>query len=515
MHLTTGVAGRFFSALGDAKINVLAISQGSSERNISAVVLESESTRALRAIHAAFRLSHTNVRVGVVGMSEVGESLLKLLGAQRQKLKTAFEIDLQVCAILKDGETSDIVVLENQLGGVDADSITAAEYNDLVGMGESLLLGAPATATATASTTGGTASLSVKFDDKSKSSKQIAAKVVQGGLENLATHVFSEDNAHSIIFDCTGDVSVGEKHADWLTMGIHIVTANNTALSGSKIVRDAIKKAERSRKVHYLREVAVGGGLPIVSTLRDLLSSGDHIRRIDGILSVSMSYIMHRIAPPPGVYECSVYDEKSTMGAYTDKKSMSPAANQRAVCSFSQAVKEAIGLGLMEEDPLKDLDNEYTARCLMVLARELGMDEDYDVSKIQAQSDSLADGGKRTYSEIEAELSASMKVRVEAAAAKGCVPRHVFSVDVKRKVISINIVDVPFNHIFATTAPSCECVRFFTERHKTYPLIVQGPSAGADSTASALLAEVLNMMKHKVGTKSGIISRSASSSFLE
>ena len=271
---------------------------------------------------------------------------------------------------------------------------------------------------------------------------------------------FSEDNAHSIIFDCTGDVSVGEKHADWLTMGIHIVTANNTALSGSKIVRDAIKKAERSRKVHYLREVAVGGGLPIVSTLRDLLSSGDHIRRIDGILSVSMSYIMHRIAPPPGVYECSAYDEKSTMGAYRDDKSMSPAANQRAACSFSQAVKEATGLGLMEEDPLKDLDNEYTARCLMVLARELGMDEDYDVSKIQAQSDSLADGGKRTYSEMEAELSASMKSRVEAAAAKGCVPRHVFSVDVKRKVISINIVDVPFNHIFATTAPSCECVRF-------------------------------------------------------
>ena len=94
-------------------------------------------------------------------------------------------------------------------------------------------------------------------------------------------------------------------------MGIHIVTANNTALSGSKIVRDAIKKAERSRKVHYLREVAVGGGLPIVSTLRDLLSSGDHIRRIDGILSVSMSYIMHRTAPPPGVYECSAYDDRA------------------------------------------------------------------------------------------------------------------------------------------------------------------------------------------------------------
>eukprot|EP00979_Chaetoceros_neogracilis_P018311 scaffold10570_cov290-Chaetoceros_neogracile.AAC.16 len=501
MHLTTGVAGRFFSALGDAKISILAISQGSSERNISAVVLESESTRGLRAIHAAFRLSHTNVRVGVVGMTEVGESLLKLLDAQRQKLKMAFEVDLQVCAILKDGETSDIVVLENQLGGVDADSITVAEYTEHMDIDGPLLLGAPANA-----------SSSVTF--KESESKHIATKVVKGGLVNLGTHVYSEDCAHSIIFDCTGDVIVGKQHADWLKMGIHIVTANNTALAGDKLVRDEIKKAECSKKVQYLREVAVGGGLPILSTLRDLLSSGDHVRRIDGILSVSMSFIMHRIAPPPGVHECSAYDEKSTMGAYRDDKSMSPSANKMSPCSFSQAVKEATGLGLMEEDPLKDLNNEYTARCMMVLARELGMDEQYDVSKIHAQSDSLIDDSKSTYSEMEAELSAKMKKRVEDAAEKGCVPRHVFSVDVRRKAISISIVDIPFNHIFATTAPSCCCVRFFTERHKTYPLIVQGPSAGADGTASALLAEVLNMMKHKVGTKSGMISRNSSASLL-
>ena len=87
MHLTSGVSGRFFTALGDAKINILALSQGANERNISAVVLEEESTRALRAVHAAFRLSHTNVRVGVIGMNEIGMSLLKLLEEQRKKLQ--------------------------------------------------------------------------------------------------------------------------------------------------------------------------------------------------------------------------------------------------------------------------------------------------------------------------------------------------------------------------------------------------------------------------------------------
>jgi len=512
MHLTTGVAGRFFSALGDAKINILAISQGSSERNISAVVLESESTRALRAIHAAFRLSHTNVRVGIIGMSQVGESLLKLLDTQRQKLKDTFEIDLQVCAVLQDSQASEIVVLENDAHGVDADSITIFEYNEQTGGGSSsrLLLGAPATSAS---------SSSVDNPKRPNDKKVVETKLLKGGLLEMIPHVHSDENPHSIIFDCTGDTAVGAMHAEWLKAGIHVVTANSTGLAGCQAQRDQIKAIENTKKVNYLREVAVGGALPVLSTLRDLLSSGDTVRRVDGILSVSMSYIMHRIAPPPGVYECSVFDEDISLGAYKDSESMSPSstADPRTrmnlqPCSFRQAVKEAIALGLMEEDPILDLNNEYTARCLMVLARDLHLDKGYDVDKIKAQSDSLVVCDKtERYSEIEDELDATMKERVAQAAAKGCVPRHTFSVDSQTKNIAIHIVDVPYNHIFATTAPSCECVRFFTKRHATYPLIVQGPSAGVDSTASALLAEVLNLMKNKVGPKSGVIGRTNSS----
>jgi len=491
MHLATGVAGRFFTALGDAKINILAISQGSNERNISAVVLETESTRALRAVHAAFRLSHTKVRVGIVGISEVGLSLLKLLEAQRRKLKDNFEIDLQVCAVMKNGESSDIVVLENSFGGVDADSITEAEYNEQTG--GSFLLGAPAS--------------SLQGD-----AELVKTKIDSSGLDGMKGNVFSEDCPHSIIFDCTAEEKVGPYHVEWMKAGINVVTANNTALSGPKSLRDAIKEVERSKQVQYLKEVTIGGGLPVLSTLRDLLTTGDQVWRIDGILSVTMSYVMYRIAPPPGVADCSHFDESSTSGAFRDDRSMSPAMNAEKACSFSQAVTEAIALGLTEEDPIKDLSNEYTARCLMVLARDLGLDGDYSVSKIQSLSESLVDEGVEHYSEIEADLDVKMKERVISAAAIGCVPRHVCSVDVKNQVISIKIVDVPKNHVYATTPPSCECVRFFTRRHRAYPLIVQGPSAGADSTASALLAEVLDMMKKKVGvTKSGMIARSTSS----
>jgi hypothetical protein len=113
----------FTSVLEDGQINVLAISQGCSERNISAVVLASQSTRAVRSLHAAFRLSHTTIRLAVLGMNEVGESLLQLLETQRSIVRTTFEIDLQVCAIAMDSHDTDVLCLENNDGD---QSITVA-----------------------------------------------------------------------------------------------------------------------------------------------------------------------------------------------------------------------------------------------------------------------------------------------------------------------------------------------------------------------------------------------------
>jgi aspartokinase/homoserine dehydrogenase 1 len=488
MHFMTGVAGRFFSALGDAKINVLAISQGSSERNISAVVFEPESTRALRAVHASFRLSQTMVRVGIVGMNEIGTSLLKLLEKQRNKLRKSFEIELQVCAVVQNSTSSDVVVLKKSNMGSGTGSISPFAYNSLT----------EGTSSTGASTT------SVSFED--------AAHIETGGFQAMNEFVFSENCAHSVIFDCTADENIGKKHLDWLKTGTNVVTANSSALAGPVEVRNGILKIEQEKKASYLREVTVGGGLPVISTLRALLNSGDQIRRLDGILSVTMSYVMHRIAPPPGIGACTNFDESSTAGAYSRDLLISPSSDglETKPCSFSEAMREAAALGLTEENPIRDINNEYTARCLMVLACELGMDNKYDVAKIQSLSDSLVQQDVQSYSKIEADLDVAMKSRVAEAATKQCVPRHVFSIDVKSGEISIKIIDVPQTHTFATMPPSCECVRFFTERHNAYPLVVQGPSAGADSTASALLADLLNLMRKTEGAKPGELSRSSS-----
>lgn len=270
------------------------------------------------------------------------------------------------------------------------------------------------------------------------------ASTTPGGLSAISEHVTSDEVAHSVIFDCTAEDDA------WLEDGIHVVTANNAALSGPRELRDAISAAETAhgkQSARYLREVTVGGGLPVISTLRDLLSSGDEIRRVDGCLSVSWSYIMHRIAPPPGIVEVDAFEKESCRGPCGGDHSMSPSVHEEP-CSFSEAVKEAVELFLMEKDPMMDLTFEHTAKCLMVIAKELGIDEGCDVDKILSKNLPVADRGQ-DFEEIAPSLDVLMADRVRKAAARGCVPRQIFSIDVKTGAIEIHMSDVPNSHIAA------------------------------------------------------------------
>jgi bifunctional aspartokinase / homoserine dehydrogenase 1 len=489
MTSTMGCSGRFFSSLGDAKVNVLAIAQGCSERNISAVVAKADSVRALRAVHSAFQLSHSIIRIAIVGMDDVGMSLLRLLGDQRSSVRSTFDVDLQVCAVVGDEKQRQLVCLINDTDS-STESITMHAYESCVAKLQAI--------------PEDTELKNAKVDDEKDT-----AKVVSGGPETLLDVLVQDTCSNHVVFDCTNSGEVSLQHANWLRSHVNVVTANNTGLSGPKEQRNEIKLAERmhgKQSAKYLREVTVGGGLPILKTMRSLLDTGDKIRRIDGILSVSLSFIMFRISPPPNFEKCSAFDEESSRLAF---KSVVTTGLDTA-CSFSQAVKEAIELRLMEEDPTHDLDNEYTCRVLMVLAKELGWGDDIELSQVQERSEKVLDGLVVDYNNLTDEVDEVVRKRVEQAKSRGCVLRHISSVDVREKSLDIKIVEVPYEHTFATTPPSCECVRLFTDRHLSYPLIITGPSAGADSTASALLAELLFLSRGKASPQTVALSRTSS-----
>lgn len=490
---TTGVAGRFFSSLGGAKINILAIAQGSSERNISTVVWSRDSTRALRAVHAAFNLSNMTARIGIIGMSEVGTSLLRLLESERDALKSNFDLDVQVCMVCPKSDNGEIVSLRKDTES-GTQSITAGAVTRVIEDPD------------------GTTKTTFADEDE-------VAVVSKGGLGLCFDTLFRKDCTFHAIFDCTNDEASGLYHAGWLRAGIDVITANNRALSGPKDQREDIKEAEKSNEKQsgvYSTETVVAGGLPIISTLRSLLHSGDKIRRIDGIFTVVKSYVMFRISPPPNVSTCSQFDVTNSNGVFEGDMKTSSSTCVGEACSFSQAVREAIQLGLTEDDPSLDLKQEYAARVLMALARELGMDKDNETEQIQMNSDVLADfDDGLDFLNLPPDIDEQVQKRVDAAKDKGCVLRSIASIDVKSKSIQIRILEVPNHHTFAVSPPGCSCVRFFTRRHERYPLIIQGPSAGADSTASALLAELLQRTRGISTPRSlALIRRGSSGAFL-
>jgi bifunctional aspartokinase / homoserine dehydrogenase 1 len=249
-----GVAGKFFGSLGRAGVNIRAIAQGSSERNISVVIDEAEASRALRAVHGGFYLSPQTLSIGVIGAGIVGTALLDQLAEQSGELKTEFNLDLRVRAIATSQRTA---YAEGQL--------------DLAGWRKAL-------------------------DDEP----------VPTALEEFARHVHADHLPHAVIIDCTASETVARFYADWLRRGIHVITPNKRANTAELAYYRAIRRTSRENGVRYLYETTVGAGLPIIQTLRDLVQTGDEVLEIEGILSGTLSYLFN------------VYDGSQTFSAIVD-----------------------------------------------------------------------------------------------------------------------------------------------------------------------------------------------------
>lgn len=241
MSGSPGVAGRFLNTLGKAAINVAAIAQGSSERNISVVLAAADTTRALRAVHSGFYLSAKTLSVGIIGPGTVGGTLLQQLSDQADALKTQFNLELRVRAIA----TSSRMLLEGH---------------------------------------------SIALEDWRESLKEHSVEL---DLSTFVDHVNADHLPHAVIIDCTADAVVAGLYADWAARGIHIVTPNKKAFSAPRAELAALRAALAGGGAHCLYETTVGAGLPIINTLRDLVGTGDEVRQIEGIFSGTLAYLFN------------------------------------------------------------------------------------------------------------------------------------------------------------------------------------------------------------------------------
>jgi len=237
---TPGIAATLFNALGSSGVNVRAIAQGASERNISVVIDEHQTARALGSVHASFYLSPHTISIGLIGPGSVGSAFLDQLASQVGRLTRDFRLDLRLRAIL----TSTKMVLADT-------AVPMAEWREALAAG-----GAP-------------------------------------DLQRFEQHVDAGHLPHAVIVDCTASAAVARHYPEWLAAGIHVVTPNKQAGSADMAFYRALGAARRAGGSHYLYEATVGAGLPIIQTVRDLRETGDRIQQIEGILSGTLSYLFN------------------------------------------------------------------------------------------------------------------------------------------------------------------------------------------------------------------------------
>ncbi len=337
---TPGIAARFFGTLARAGINIRAIAQGSSERNISAVVDSEEATRALRAAHSGFYLSSKTISIGLIGTGTVGGALLRQLRKQAERLASDFNLDLRVRAIARS---------------------------------KKMLLGERRISLATWES---------EFDDSA----------VALDFDAFEQHVCPDHLPHAVIIDCTASDDIANRYAGWLERGIHVVTPNKKAFSGPYAYYRELQQKAKQGSAHYLYETTVGAALPIIGTLTNLADTGDEIRSVGGIFSGTLAYLFN-IFDGSTPFSKIVRDAKES--GYTEpdpREDLSGMDVARKLTILARELGQSIEIG---DFPVQNLVPEALRGCSIddFLARL----QDYDSEMKALYEKAAAEGRKLRY----------------------------------------------------------------------------------------------------------------------
>ncbi len=405
-----GVSGKLFDALGRNNVNINAIAQGASERNISCVIDGAQQGRALNAIHQAFFEPRKRLDLVVVGVGNIGGALLRQLKQQRHYLLSR-GFDVRVVAVANSRKFA------VSAAGIDLGAWTRA-------------LGA--------------------------SRRRMDPAVLADAIARL-------ELTNAALVDCTANPSVVDAYPAFIDANLHIITPNKRANALPWKQYTALMEQLARRQKHFFYEANVGAGLPIMSTLRDLIASGDEIVKIEGILSGTLSYLFN-----------------------TFDRTM----------PFSALVKEAHRVGFTEPDPRDDLSGQDVARKLLILAREIGLKMELrDVTVESLVPRPLRSGrfSEKFFRDL-ARYDDEIATRVESARRRGAVLRYVGVL--QRGRAQAGLKEFPATHPVASAKGSDNVIAFTTKRYRKTPLVVQGPGAGADVTAMGVFSDILKLLNY-------------------
>ncbi|MCQ2608030.1 MAG: bifunctional aspartate kinase/homoserine dehydrogenase I [Bacteroidales bacterium] len=405
-----GVASKFFNALGVNGINVVAIAQGASELNISVVINEKDKIKALNSLHESFFLSMTTtLNVFVVGTGTIGGELLRQINAQHQTLIDQNKIDVKVVGISN---------IDGYL--IDTDGIDLANWEELV---------------------------------KTKGCKPdldaYVAKIKELNLRN------------SVYVDNTASYAVADKYEEMLEKHISVVTPNKVANASDYARYKHIHELASQTGARFYYETNVGAGLPVISTLKDLIKSGDEIIKIEAILSGSLNFIF---------------------------------SNCSSTKDFATTVKEARQKGYTEPDPKIDLAGKDVARKILILSREIGCQfnlEDVAVENCLSEASQNTTTVEELWASLEKNDNEKYTKLFAEAEKEGKHLKYIATYENGKAKTEIKAVDP--SHPFYNITGSDNIISFTTAHYRTQPLIVIGPGAGAAVTAAGVFADIIRI----------------------
>jgi aspartokinase/homoserine dehydrogenase 1 len=408
MEGAVGVNSRLAATLAQANINLKAIAQGSSERNISVVVSDADIDKALRAVHAGFYLSNKTLSIGIIGPGVVGGELIQQINASLSRLHDDSQLSLQVRGICNSSK----MILSDE-------ALALSDWQ-----------------------------------------MQLAQSDISMDANAFVEHVIADDIPHAVIIDCSANQGIADQYVDFVKKGGHIITPNKRAGSGDYAYYQSLKQALIKHHRHFLYETTVCAGLPVISTLGDIIQTGDEVLQIEGVVSGTISYIFSELLQGT---------------------------------PFSDVIIEAKRLGYTEPDPRDDLTGMDIARKVVILARELGLEttlEDVGITNLVPES--LRDCDVESFlqelpkhDDAIASMIASKLKPGESPAYVGCIAED--------GSVTVGIGSYPATHPFVRLQGADNILTIKTKRYFAQPLVIQGPGAGAAVTAAGVFADLLRL----------------------
>ncbi len=407
MRHNAGIIGKLFQTLGRNGINVIACAQGGQETNISFVIKSNLLRKTLNVIHDSFFLSEYKVlNLFICGIGTVGGSLIEQIASQQEKLKREHGLKLNIVGIANSRHAI-----------FDREGLELENYRN-----------------------------------KLMESKEC-------DIYSLRKEIIKMNIYNSVFVDCTANPDVASLYGDLLSHNISVVAANKIAASSDYGTYYNLKQIARQRNIKFLFETNVGAGLPIISTINDLINSGDKILKIEAVLSGTLNFIFNVLSNN---------------------------------VPMSKAVQLAKEKGYSEPDPRIDLSGKDVIRKLVILAREAGYSiEQDDVEANLFIPQELFDGTIDNFWNELPKLDAKFEEERKQLVEEKMHWRFIAKYENGKGSVSLSKVDErhPFYHLEGSN----NIILLTTERYKEYPMLIQGYGAGAGVTAAGVFADIMRI----------------------